>query len=209
MTSVFVRTIIVYIVLNIMLKIMGKRQIGELEVNELVCTLLISEIASIPISDPDAPLLSALIPITFICALEIAVSAIKNKSSRLKKLVEGDPVYIIYKGRLRQNVLKDNRISINEILTEMRIQNIGDICDIYYGILEQNGKISLFKTEDKNSTAHTLVIDGEIDERNLGELKLSKEWVNARLGERHLSVREVFLMTITDDERINIIEKEE
>ena len=96
MTSIFIRTIIIYVILNIMLKIMGKRQIGELEVNELVTTLLISEIGALPISDTNIPLLPAIIPILFISSAEVLISVVKNKSARIKRAVEGEPVYIIY-----------------------------------------------------------------------------------------------------------------
>ena len=145
MISIFIRTIIIYIILNVMLKIMGKRQIGELEVNELVSTLLISEIAALPISDTSIPLVPSVIPILFIASSEVIVSVIKNKSKTIKRLVEGEPSYIIYKGRLKQNILAENRISINEVLTEMRTQGIGDLGDVRYAILEQNGKISFIK----------------------------------------------------------------
>ena len=94
MTSIFIRTIIIYIILNIMLKIMGKRQIGELEVNELVSTLLISEIGALPISDTDIPLLPSIIPILFIASGEVIISIVKNKSAPLKRVIEGEPAYI-------------------------------------------------------------------------------------------------------------------
>lgn len=206
MASIFIRTIIIYLVLNVIMKIMGKRQIGELEVNELVTTLLISEIAAAPVTDTDLPLFGAVIPILFISAGEVAVSYIKNKSDRLKRLVEGVPAYIIYKGSLRQQVLSENRISINEILTEMRIQGIGDIGEIEYAILEQNGKISLFKKQDV--IAHTLIADGEADADNLRELDISREELDRMLGERCLDIKDVFLMTLDDGGNINIIKKE-
>ena len=98
MTSIFIRTIIIYVILTVIMKIMGKRQIGELEVNELVSTLLISEIGALPISDTDIPLLPSIVPILFIAATEVLVSVVKNKSAALKRVVEGEPTYIIYKG---------------------------------------------------------------------------------------------------------------
>ena len=207
MTAILVRTIIIYVILNVMLKLMGKRQIGELEVNELVSTLLISEIASIPISEPDVPLVASVIPILFICSLEVAISAIKNRSSKLKTLVEGTSVYIIYKGKLKQDVLEANRISINEILTEMRTQNIGDISEVEYGILEQNGKLSLFKKEDK--IAHPLIIDGQVDEGNLCKMGLNKRWLEKKLKEEGLSIEDTFLFTADDAGDVYIIKKEE
>lgn len=206
MSAILIRTIIIYILLNVMLKIMGKRQIGELEVNELVSTLLISEIASIPISEPDVPLVASVIPIIFICSLEIAISAIKTRSAKLKRLVEGEGVYIIYKGKLRQDLLEENRISINEILTEMRTQNIGDISQVEYAILEQNGKLSLFKADD--GLAHPLIVDGKVDERNLKKMGLNKKWLRKQLTTRGVEEGDVFLLTANDDGQVYLIEKE-
>ena len=195
MFSIFIRTVIFYILLNILLKIMGKRQIGELEVSELVSTLLISEIAAAPLTDGDIPILYSIIPILLICATEISIAFIKNKLPRVKRAVEGRSVYIIYKGRLRQSVLSENRISINEILTEMRIQGIGDIADVEYAILEQNGKISLFKKTD--NLVHVLITDGAFNKYEMDELRLTEADVTEMLG--GWAVSDVFLFTINDD----------
>ena len=207
-TSIFIRTIIIYVILNVMLKIMGKRQIGELEVNELVTTLLISEIGALPISDTNIPLLPSIIPILFIAAAEVLISIVKNKSALIKRAIEGEPVYIIYKGSLKQKALADNRISINEVLTEMRTQGIADRSDVKYAILEQNGKLSLLKTSDSPNIATPIVIDGNIDKNNLSSLGFSEEWVTNQLNERKLTLKEVFLMTVNESNTINIIEKE-
>ena len=209
MTSIFIRTIIIYVILNVMLKIMGKRQIGELEVNELVTTLLISEIGALPISDTNIPLLPSIIPILFIASAEVMISIIKNKSAIIKRAVEGEPVYIIYKGRLRQKALGDNRISINEVLTEMRVQGIADIRDVRYAILEQNGKISFLKESDNPNIAKTLIIDTHPDMQNIKEANLTLEWVKEQLNERGIPMSRVFLMTVNESGAINIIEKEE
>ena len=208
MISIFIRTILIYVLLNIMLRLMGKRQIGELEVNELISTLLISEIAAIPISETDTSLIPSIIPILFICTMEVVISLVKNKSAILKKVVEGEPVYIIYRGNLRQSVLFENRISINEVLTEMRSQGIGNISDINYGILESNGKLSLLKKSDGSSFSRAVVIDTTIDEKNLYEAGLTTDWLRERLDERRLSLNRIFLMTVADDGTVNIIEKD-
>ena len=170
MVSIFVRTLIIYILLSLCLKFMGKRQIGELEVSELVCTLLISEIASIPIADPDIPLANAIIPVFLIVSIEVILSFIKNKSEGLKRRIEGESIFVIYKGKLIQSALSDNRISINEILCEMRNQGIGDICDIYYAILEQNGKLSFIKRGADEKISHSLIVDREINYKTLAML---------------------------------------
>ena len=208
MISIFIRTIIIYIILNVMLKIMGKRQIGELEVNELVSTLLISEIAALPISDTSIPLVPSVIPILFIASSEVIVSVIKNKSKTIKRLVEGEPSYIIYKGRLKQNILAENRISINEVLTEMRTQGIGDLGDVRYAILEQNGKISFIKESESPNIATTLVIDTNPDLKNIKEAGLDMEWLCERLNERKIKLNEIFLMTVNEDGKITLIRKE-
>jgi uncharacterized membrane protein YcaP (DUF421 family) len=186
---------------------MGKRQLGELDVEELVSTLLISEIASIPIDDPDIPLLNAIIPILLILAIEIIMSTLKNKSEKLKYAFEGKPVYIIYKGRLLQKALRDNRISINEFLSEMRVQGIGDIEEVNYAILEQNGSLSLLKKDDAE-IAHTIVIDGTVIEEAMKPLGYNNEWLDKQLKERRVRINEVFLMTVTDLGEINIIMKD-
>ena len=209
MFSVFIRTIIIYLILSILLKIMGKRQIGELEVSELVSTLLISEVAAIPITDPEIPLLRSLIPVLFIGSAEILISALKNKLPKLKKIVEGEPVYIIYKGKLKQRALTENRISINEILTEMRTQGIGNINDVYYGILEQNGKLSLLKREDKSTTAHAVIIDRVTDKKSLSDLGYDENWLNKQLRKNKVQAEDVFLMTVTDGGEVTVIEREE
>jgi uncharacterized membrane protein YcaP (DUF421 family) len=195
--------------LAISLKIMGKRQIGELEVSELVSTLLVSEVASLPIADPDIPLMNAILPVFFIVALEIIISFIKNKSEKLKKYIEGEPIFIIYRGKLQQKVLYENRISINEILCEMRNQSIGDISDIEYAILEQNGKLSIMKKDASEKIAHNIIIDKEINEKTLRMLGYDEKWVKKQLEKHKTKQKDIFLMTVDDCGNTNIIKKEE
>ena len=207
MASIFIRTIIIYVLLSFSMKVMGKRQIGELDVSDLISTLLISELAAIPIDDPDIPLFNAIIPILFIVSLEIIISSLKNKSNKFKKYVEGQPAFIIFKGRLFQETLRENRISINELLCEMRIQGIGDIRDIEYCTLEANGKLSILKKQNPGgANAHPLIIDGEINESELRLLEMSENDFLALLEKR--SHKDIFLLTLDDSRSLNIIMKE-
>ena len=160
MVSIFVRTFIIYLLLTLSMKIMGKREIGELDVGELVSTLLISEVAAIPIDDPDLPLMNAIVPILFILSLEILISYGKTKSNKLKSAIEGRASYLIYKGRIIESSLKENRLTLNELLAEIRTQGIADFEDVGYAVLEQNGRISIIK-RDEGEMRHNLVIDGE------------------------------------------------
>lgn len=206
MASIFVRTLIIYLFISVALKLMGKRQIEELEISELVSTLLVSEIAALPIADPDVPLMNAVIPVLLIVCLEIIISAAKNKSERLKRYVEGEPTFIIYRGKLRQGALAKNRISLNELMCELRLQGIGDIRDVYYAILEQNGKLSVF--ENKEKITHSVIIDGETDEKALRGLGYDGIWVKKQLSAHRVRQDEVFLMTVDDGGVTYIIKKE-
>lgn len=208
MTSLVARGLIVYVLLSFSLRIMGKRQLGEMNVSELVSTLLVSEIASIPIDDPDIPLMNAIIPILLILSLEIILSTIKNKSERIKSIIEGKPQYIIYKGRLLQKALKDNRISVNELLSELRTQGIGSIEEVYYAAVEQNGTLSVIKKTD-NSIAHPLIIDGQLIEENLKAMGYDDMWISRQLSKMKTKADDVFLMTVTDLGHIHLIEKDE
>ena len=207
MAAIFIRTLFIYLFLSISIKIMGKRQIGELEVEELVSTLVVSEVAALPIADPDIPLMNAIIPVLFIVCLEIIISYVKNKSALLKKYVEGEPIYLVHRGRLLQSVLKENRLSVNELLCEMRIQGVSSIEEIEYAVLEQNGSISIFKKDD-TPLSHPLIVDGEVDLKMLTELGHDEWWLKKQLSKKSLAVEDVFLMTVDDNNGIYIIRKE-
>ena len=208
LASIFIRTFILYIFLAICMKIMGKRQIGELEINELVTTFVISEVAALPIADPDIPLLNAIIPILLIVCLEIIISSVKNKSEKLKKYIEGEPTFLIYRGKMLQDALADNRISVNELLTEARVQGIADIGDAEYAVLEQNGKISIFEKNSAKRFSQAVIIDKEINHNSLKMLGYDETWLNSKLECKKITKDDVFLMTATPSGDINIILKE-
>ena len=191
------------------MKIMGKRQIGELEINELVTTFVISEVAALPIADPDIPLLNAVVPILLIVCLEIIISSIKNKSEKIKKYVEGEPIFLIYNGKLSQSALADNRISINELLCEIRLQGIADINCVKFAVLEQNGKISLFEEDKSQNFSHPIIIDKEIDKNSLRLLGYDETWLEKELLRCGADKNSVFLMTVNQNGKTNIIYKEE
>ena len=208
MISILTRTVIVYLLLSFAMKLMGKREIGELDVSDLVSALLISEIAAIPIDDPDIPLLNAIIPILFILSVEILLSYAKTRSAKLKRCIEGESVFLIYKGVLDQNALRENRISLNEFLCEMRTQSIGDISLIDYAVLEQSGKISIMQ-KGKDALSHALIIDGEINEVELRHGRFTREEIESELRGRQIERTGVLFMSKDDSGNINIILKEE
>ena len=204
MSSIFFRTVIIFVLLSASMKFMGKREIGELEVGELITTLLISEVCSIPIDDPDIPLMNAIIPVLFIVSVEIIISYLKNKSRRLKRIFDGRPVFLIKSGKLNQAALYDNRISIEEFMTAIRQNGIGSIDEISDCVLEANGRISVLKSDTKLS--HVLISDGEVNRETLHALGFDDAWLKKGLG--GIAVRDVFIMTFDTQGGIYIIKRE-
>lgn len=205
MASIFFRTLIIYITLTFSMRFMGKRELGELEVGELVTSLLLSEICSIPIDNPDIPLMNALIPVLFIVSLEIIISFIKSRFSGAGRAIDGAPSYIIYKGRFKPEALLQNRISVNELAAEMRQNGIGSIDDIEYCIIEANGKISMLKRGQSGGLGHLLIADGEIQKENLRELGYDEIWLKRKLGGS--DVGDVFIFSINDDGKCYMVKK--
>lgn len=205
MASIFFRTAIVFIILTVSMKVMGKREIGELEVGELITTLLLSEVCSIPIDDPDVPLMNALIPVVFIVSLEILISGLKNKSQRLKRTFDGEPVFLIKNGILNQSALEDNRISLEEFFSALRQFSIGRLADVENCILEANGKISVLKAND--GFERIVISDGEICHSTLHALGYDERWLQKAI-DGHRTDR-IFLLTVDTEGTPYYILKEE
>ncbi|MBQ7225690.1 MAG: DUF421 domain-containing protein [Clostridia bacterium] len=210
MVSVLIRTLIIYFMLLFALRLTGKRQVGELQVSELITTFMISELAASPIQDLSIPLIYSVIPIVFLLCAEIILSFVTSRSKAVKKLFYGNPSFIIKGGVLDQGELMRLRISINDLLGELRLKDVGDISAVDYAILEQNGKLSVFLKEGIRETevAHALVVDGVINETNLQLTKKDESWLMHQLNSRRIALRDVFLFTVTDNNIINIIKKE-
>lgn len=221
MLVIFIRTVILFILLNIALRIMGKRHMGELDISEFVTTLMISEIATVPLENPSTPILISLIPIITLMTLEICSSVIILKVPLLKSFLNPKPNFLIYKGELNQSELKRLRISVNELLSVLRQNNVSDISDVNYAIMEPNAKITVIAKKasspltpsDLNISVsdsgipHILIEDGIINLHNLKKLNKNDAWLNNKLNESKVSAKEVFLMTVNDDEHIYIIRK--
>ena len=209
MANVLLRTIIIYFVFIIAIRLLGKRQVGELEISELIVTFMLSELATVPIQDPSIPLSYAFIPLVILIAFEVISSFLVTKSKIFKKMIIGNPSYVIKKGELNQKELERLRMSLPELLGELRLKNVGDISNVEYAILEENGKLSVFEKDAPSSVGHALIIDGDINESNLKIAGKDKKWVLRCLKKHKLTLQEVFLLTCDDDDTINIIIKEE
>ena len=223
MTNIFARTVIIYLFLLTIMRLMGKRQLGELEVSELVSTLLLSDIAALPITDQDIPLIFAIIPILLITAFEVTLSVLLTRFPANKNLISARPSALINKGKIDKKEMVKNRISIDELFSELRQKDVADISEVEYAILEQNGKITVVKKQINSQVTlkdlglkatecgipHIIIADGRIDKHGLKQVKKDKVWLGAYLGARKLSLGDVYLMTIDDSDSIYIIKRKD
>ena len=143
MISIFIKTLIVYVILVGVMRILGKRQLGELELSELITTILLSEIASMPITNQDASLIDAFISIATITLLEVGFSILISKFPKIKNTLASSPSVLIYDGVINQAQMIKNRISPEELLSELRLKNITDPAHVKYAIIEPNGMVSV------------------------------------------------------------------
>lgn len=223
MTTILIRTILTYILTVSAVRLMGKRQIGELEVTDLVTTLLISEVASLPITDSSIPLSHAIIPITVILTFEIISSAVTVFFPRLKNIVTARPSTLIKNGKLCRKEMRDARISLDELISELRQNGYVDINEILYAILEKNGKLTLIpKVKYKPPTCeqlqlktsesgiyHIIIDNGCINSFGLNEVGLSHAQLKHKLQAKGFKASEIYLMMINDSGDERIISKEE
>lgn len=222
MITLFLRTLIIYFILLFSIRLMGKRQIGELQITEFIVTFMLSELATTPIIDKRIPVSYALVPILLLLSLEVIFSFIISKFPSLKKIFFGSPGVLISRGKIIQKELAKNRIDINELLAELRLKDIADPSDVEYAILEDNGKLSVIKKAsatpapasdilkhiNEPGIAHPVIICGTISEIGLQMAKRSYSWLETELRRIDTTLEEVFLFTVDDLGKTNIILKD-
>lgn len=207
MTVILIRTIIVFILLNIALRLTGKRQIGELELSELITTFLLSELAAAPITDPDIPLSHAIIPIFFITALEVVITFFTSRNVKFKEFVDGCPSIVIRNGSIDQSELMRVRMSCEGLLAQLRQNGIGDPADVRYALLEEDGKFSIFPVDNPSGNIlHAMYVDGHICPYNLRLSGKDEEWLTKKLTETGCK-DDIFLYAVNDDGKSTIIYK--
>ena len=222
MISVIIRTLILYVTVAIAIRLMGKRQIGDMQPSELVITLLISEIAAIPLQDKDQPVLNGIVAVFLLVILEIGVSALSLKCFPVRKLLSGKSVIIIKNGVVDQQAMRDVRMTTLDLTELLRGQSVFNIEDVNFAILEANGNLSvLLKGPKQNATVEDLKIaekpdalplpvisDGKIIRESLDALSTTKDNIMQILNENNQTVNKVFLMTLDRSGNYNIINKE-
>ncbi len=222
MLTVLFRTVLIYALLIVVMRLMGKRQIGELEVSDLITTFLISEIATLPITEPEIPFLHAIVPIIILLTLEVVISMVLAKSPKLKNIFTARPATLIKDGVISQKEMSDARLSFDELFSELRSQSIDDISQIKYAILEQNGKITVIqKARFRQPSAeqlhlkpkesglfHIIIEQGSVNKHGMTQLKLTESSVRSILKKKGLDIKDVYLMMINDAGETKIIPKE-
>ena len=203
---------------------MGKRQIGELQPSELVITILISNIATLPIEDLNIPLLGGLVPILSLVCFEVFASVLGIKSQTARKLISGTPAFVIKNGVIDQKRLRDLRFSTDDLMEGLREQNIFDIRDVDYAIVETTGKLSIYKVfEQQEATAKmlkispksatpspqvTIVSDGKLIKDGIDYCNIDKAFIESALKEEGCGIKDVFIMTCDRSKNYYVVKKE-
>ena len=224
MMTAFVRTIIHYYFIMAGMRLMGKRQIGELEPSELVLTMMISDLAAVPMQDFGIPLLSGLVPILTLLALSLLLSQLSLRSLRLRALICGTPAVLIRQGVLQQETMRRNRYTVDELLEELREQGFTRVEDVKYAVLENSGQLTVFPwaaqqpptaeqlgldLEDDVTLPTVLVNDGRVIRQNLAACGRDEAWLRRELARRGIAAPEkVFLLTLDEQGTVLCVRKE-
>jgi len=222
MLTILIRTVLIYILLHAMLRLMGKRQLGELQVSEFIVSIMLSEIAVTPILSRTTPVLHSVIPIFVLLSAEVILSHLLMKCNFLKRIFYGSPAILVHNGIIDQAEMRKHRIELDELLSELRQKGFPHIDEVNYVILEENGKMSVFpkaqnspltpdsieKQVPEYGISHLVILDGTVLENNLIRAKWDRKRLDDELTSKKLLLSDVFLMTVDDAERVTTITKE-
>lgn len=195
MLLIIIRTLILYAAVVVVMRVMGKREIGQLQPFELVVALMVAELAAIPMQNTGIPLLSGIIPIIILMALQVVLSYVSMKSEKARGIICGKPSVLVANGKLIESELTYLRYNINDLLEQLRSKNYPNLADVEFAILETNGQLSVIPKSQKRALQPedieltpsyeglptTLIIDGHVNEDNLRKMNLTKEWLQEEL----------------------------
>lgn len=222
MGTIFIRTLIIYVFVLIALRLMGKREIGQLQPYELVVTIMIADLASVPMQDVSIPILQGIIPILALVVGQIVISFLNLKSGIMRRLICGKPTIMIEKGKIVEKSLKEQKYTINGLLTQLRVAGYSNLKNIEYAILETSGEISVIPKnkampatrEDMNVKAEytgfprAYVIDGSYIHENIKAGNFSEKEIDEILRKEKVKLEDVFLLIIDESDEIFLQKKE-
>ena len=218
----YMRTVILYLTMILVLRLMGKRQIGQMEPSEFVVSMMVANLATIPMEDDGIALFAGFVPIATILGAELVLSHLNLKNTRLRRLLCGKPVILIENGTIMQQNLRKARISLDELTGHLREKDVLDIQSVQYAILETNGNLSVFPyPKEKPASARdagikvrqqflpvTIVSDGELMEHNLKLAKKDRVWLRKILEENHADLESTWLLTVDGANHVTFLRKE-
>ncbi len=222
MLIVLIRAMILYLLIIIAVRLMGKRQIGELQPSELVITILVSNIATLPIEDVSVPMIMGIVPIFTLVCLDVFMSQLSLWSRRVRKLFSGEPKIIIKGGKVDEKVMRSLRFTVDDLMESLRSCSVFDISTVQLAVVETTGKISVFQKQTEQPPAcsqlglspackdppELIISDGEVSSAALRAVGKDKKWLDTELGRRALSAEGVFILTADRDGVCTVIKKE-
>ena len=222
MITALLRTVILYFLIMTGLRLMGKRQIGELEPSELVLTMMISDLATVPMQDFGIPLLAGVIPILTLLSLSVLLSQLSLLSLRFRELMCGTPSILIRNGKLQQDAMRKNRYTLDELLEQLRGQGYVSVDEVRWAVLENSGQLSILPwarqrpptaeelglTPEEDELPFILINDGRIVRRNLARSGRNEAWLQKELRRTGHSAGEIFLLTVDGSGKVLCIPKE-
>ena len=221
MLITFIRSIILYVLVLVVMRLMGKREIGQLQPFELAIAIMIADLATIPMSEIGIPIINGIIPILGLLVMHLTISYINLKSVKLRGLICGKPSILIYRGKINEDIMIKERFTINELQERLRTNNISSISDVEYAILETSGQISVIEKPNKRNTkpedfnimpeyegmSYDLVIDGVIMYENLKILNKDYKWLKNQINKFKIEPEDALLVTINGNNDIFCQEK--
>ena len=193
-TTILFRTILFYFIIILAYRIMGKREIAQLGIIDLIISILIAELVAMSIEKTNESIFYTLIPISVLVLIEISLAYLSIKSKKIRILLDGKPQIIIKNGILNYREMIKSRYSLDDLLMQLRQQSIKSIDEIEYAILEHNGKLSIFKYQNnkKSSYPMPLIIDGQIQEYTLKDINKTKYWLIKKISNKSLKIQDIF-----------------
>lgn len=193
--SIILKTIAMYFFIILAYRLMGKKEVGQLSIVDLIVTILIAELVALAISGKESILVS-IVPITILVLVQISISYLSLKNEKFRYLVDGKPTLIIKNGKLNFNAMSKIRYSLDDLIMQLRLQGIKSIDKVKYAILENNGQLSVF--DDNNEYPLPLILDGVVDFDVLKEIKKDFNWLNKLMNDKNVKIEDVFYAFYTN-----------
>ena len=218
----FFRSILIYIFVLIVMRLMGKREIGQLQPFELVISIMIADLASIPMTDSGIPITNGIVSILGLLVMHLIISVVNIKSIKAREIICGKPRILIYRGKIDEKALKKERFTINELQERLRGNNVVNLGDVEYAILETNGQVTVIQKPEKRNTIpedfnivpeyegipYDLVIDGKIMNKNLKAIGKDQKWLNKQIEKFKMKPEEALVVTLDGKGQIFCQKKE-